>query len=247
MTDSPFQPLEPRPLWAAVADQLRELIDSGQIPVGSKLPSERQLCAELGVSRVSLREAFRVLQSDGYLETRAGAGTFARLPERQPGSWLENDIHVIELFELRLVIEPGTAALAARRRHTDDIAKLAAAVKDLEAAGKTGDLAAALEADARFHQLVGESVSNPSLSQLVGQMQDLCGVERQASLTVPGQIERAVVGHQEILDAIVARDADAANQAMTDHLRDAVALLTEHHNDRYLDLTKTQHGKVKHQ
>ncbi|MGF1646711.1 MAG: FadR/GntR family transcriptional regulator [Kineosporiaceae bacterium] len=232
MTGSPYTPLTPRPLWSAVADQLRELIVSGVVPVGSRLPPERTLCAQLAVSRVPLREALRVLQASGYVETRPGSGTYARLPDPPAPTWIDEDIHVVELFELRLVVEPNVAGLAARRRSGNDLARLAESVTALRDAGAAGDREAAVTADAGFHALLAASAANTALTRLMDRMQELTGTERRISLDVPGQIERAVADHQRILEAVAAGDAEAAGDAMAAHLRDAVDLVGEHRHPR---------------
>lgn len=236
--ESPYKQLAPKPLWNAAVDQIKNLIDRGTIPVGARLPAERQLCAQLGISRVSLRESLRVLQSIGYVETRAGAGTFARLPEpidkgESLADWLAKDIHIVELFELRMVVEPGAAALASARRSKEDMAAMQETINAMMAAKISGDRLAAVAADAEFHRLIGHSVANTAVSRLVDQMQDQSGAERRASLGVPGQIERAVKGHQEILDAIADGDGEAARRAMLQHLEEAVQLVG--------DYTKTVH------
>lgn len=230
---SPYTQLAPKTLWNAAVDQIRELIDSGVIPVGTRLPAERKLCEQLGISRVSLRESLRVLQSIGYVETRAGSGTFARLPEVVDKSetladWLAKDIHIVELFELRMVVEPGAAALAATRRTAEKIEAMEATINDMREAAVTGDRLAAVAADAEFHRLVGHSVANTAVSHLVDQMQGEAGAERRASLGVPGQIERAIDGHQEILEAIADQNPEMARQAMLHHLEDAVELIQQH-------------------
>jgi GntR family transcriptional repressor for pyruvate dehydrogenase complex len=232
VTGSPYTPLTPRPLWSAVADQLRELIVSGAIPVGSRLPPERSLCAELAVSRLPLREALRVLQASGYVETRPGSGTYARLPDTPPSTWIDADIHVVELFELRLVVEPNVAGLAARRRSADDLARLGESVTALHAAGAAGDREAAVAADAVFHSLLAAGAANTALTRLMDRMQELTGAERRISLDVPGQVARAVSDHRRILDAVAAGDPEAATAAMAAHLRAAAELVGEHHYTR---------------
>lgn len=227
---SPYKQLASNTLWNAAVDQIRGLIDSGVIPVGTRLPAERKLCEQLGISRVSLRESLRVLQSIGYVETRAGSGTFARLPEAVDKSqsladWLAEDIHIVELFELRMVVEPGAAALASTRRSASKIQAMQATIDEMQQAALSGDRLAAVAADAEFHRLVGHSVANNAVSHLIDQMQDESGAERRASLGVPGQVERAIDGHQEILDAISDRNPEAARQAMLRHLEEAIDLI----------------------
>ncbi len=236
---SPYKQLAPKTLWNAAVDQIRTLIDTGVIPVGTRLPAERKLCEQLGISRVSLRESLRVLQSIGYVETRAGSGTFARLPEvvdknESLADWLAKDLHIMELFELRMVVEPGAAALASTRRSAEEVQAMQATIETMHEAALSGDRLAAVAADAEFHRLVGHSVANTAVSHLMDQMQDQSGAERRVSLGVPGQVVRAIQDHQEILDAIAAGNPEAARRAMLQHLEDAIDLI--HQNAKTVHL-----------
>ena len=240
---SPYKQLAPKTLWNEAVAQIRNLIDSGVIPVGTRLPAERKLCEQLGISRVSLRESLRVLQSIGYVETRAGSGTYARLPEvvdknESLADWLANDIHIVELFELRMVVEPGAAALSSTRRSAEDVKAMQVTIDAMGQAALVDDRLAAVAADAEFHRLVGHSVANTAVSHLMDQMQDQSGAERRVSLCVPGQVVRAIHDHQKILDAIAAGNPNAARQAMLGHLEDAIDLI--HKNAKSVHLTKQE-------
>src|SRR3954468_5370004 len=98
-------------VWSATVDRLRSLIDSGKLPPGSRLPAERVLCEELGISRGSLRQALRVLASIGYVQIRAAPGAQAREPRAHPlRTWFtEQDPLVEKLFDLRATVEPTLA------------------------------------------------------------------------------------------------------------------------------------------
>ncbi len=223
--DTPYSLLRPKPLWTAAADQIRDLIESGAIPIGARLPSERDLCGQLGISRISLRESLRVLQTTGYVETRPGSGTYARLPEPVTdgslAAWIAKDLHILELFELRRAVEPGVAGLAALRHRPEQLAGIEATVAQM-ADDSPRNHARVVAADAEFHRLVGHAVGNPAISRLVDQIQDEGGVERRLSLSVPGQTDRATQDHRAILDAIRRRDEPGARDAMRDHLDAAV-------------------------
>lgn len=222
---SPYLPLKPKPLWTAAADQIRDLIESGEIPVGARLPSERDLCGQLGISRISLRESLRALQSTGYVETRPGSGTYARLPEPVSvgslAAWIAKDIHILELFELRRAVEPGIAGMAAIRHKDAHLAALEAAVAEM-ADDSPRNHARVVAADAEFHRLIGHSIENPAISRLIDQIHDEGGVERRLSLSVPGQTERAAADHLAIYEAIARRDEAGARDAMSRHLDRAV-------------------------
>lgn len=220
-----FEQVQVPRLWTVAVEQLRTKIEQGELVVGARLPSERDLCAELGISRVSLREALRVLQATGYVETRHGSGTFARLPEERSSSgptWIAHDIHVEHLLEMRLVIEPDVAALAASRCTKQDIELMQTAIDEAHRGLEESDKLLVVAADAEFHRVLGLSVQNDALAQLIHQLQDLSGSERRASLSVPGQIVRAIRDHQNILDAIAMRDPLDAREQMRSHLQEAL-------------------------
>ena len=214
-------------LWNGAVDQIRRLIDDGRMAPGERLPGERELCQLLGISRVSLREAIRVLESMGYVEVKPGRGTFARDPARAAASvlegWLREHTDLVrQLFELRLLVEPGLAAMAARRRDPALLPALAATVEALAAADAVGDTSQAIAADAEFHHILAHATGNSIIDGLMGQLMHVLGEERRASLQIPGQVERALVGHRTILAAVAAGDEPAAQQAMRRHLEDAL-------------------------
>ncbi len=214
-------------LWSTAVDQIRELIESGRLPVGTRLPAERALCQQLGISRVSLREAIRVLESTGYLEVKPGRGTFVRDPSalhrESLAAWLrEHNDHVHKLFELRELVEPGLASLAARRRDPAVETALRATVVEMAEAAERGDLLLAVAADAEFHRILAHATGNSIIDDLMTQLMHVIGEERRASLQIPGQIARAIAGHHAILDAVTRGDPDAAAEAMRQHLRDAI-------------------------
>ncbi len=221
-------------VWSSAAEQIRALIEAGKLPAGTRLPGERDLCQQLGISRVSLREAIRVLESAGYLEVRPGRGTFVRDPaelhRETLATWLrEHSDRVHKLFELRELLEPGLAAMAARRRDAGTEAALRATLSEMTEAAARGDLLVVVAADAEFHRILAHATGNSVIDELMTQVMHVIGEERRASLQIPGQIERAIAGHQAILSAVAQGDADAAEDAMRRHLRDAI-----HYIERWL-------------
>src|SRR6059036_1512653 len=108
----PIQSIEPRRLYRQIADQLRALIKAGEFPVGTRLPTERDLAAKLGVSRPSVREALIALEVEGLVEVRGGSGIYVRAPEATAGSKApEAAAGPFELLRARYVIESECAAL----------------------------------------------------------------------------------------------------------------------------------------
>lgn len=238
---SGFTPLASGSGWQEVAAQIRTMIESGTLPVGTALPAERELSPLLGVSRSSVREAIRHLGSMGLLSTRHGAATrvVARtVAQRWPGP----DNRLADLFEVRRILEPEAAALAAHRRsaaHLADLdgvlARMTEALDAEDSAKSSAERSAAhdivVQTDREFHDLIGRAAGNGALSALVERLQSIGDDERSASLAVPGQGRRAHAGHAAILQALRQRDVDAARTAMSVHLDDAVRLLVAHTTD----------------
>lgn len=226
MSERVFTAVQRETLWSEAAEQLRTLILSRALPPGSRLPSERELCRQLGISRVSLREALRALQYAGYVSIIPGRGTFVReaseVGQRSLEEWLrQHDDLVQKIFEFRELFEPGIARLAAERASPEEIAQLARSVEAMQLASKQGDLDAAIAADAEFHHLLVRVTRNDLIIRFLEQLLRTTGEERRASLNIPGQVERAIAGHAAILEAIQERDPERAAMLMRQHLRDA--------------------------
>lgn len=221
-----FSSVPRRHLWSTTVEQIRELITSGRLVVGAQLPGERELCQQLAISRVSLREAIRVLESMGYVDVRPGRGTFVRSvapgAEASMVGWLRDHTDRVEqLFEVRELVEPGIAAIVARRRDPEVLAALDEAVAALLAASEAGELRTAIDADAAFHAILAGATGNTIIDGLMRQVIQVIGEERLASLSVPGQVARAARDHRRIRDAITDGDPDAAAAAMHHHLSEA--------------------------
>jgi GntR family transcriptional repressor for pyruvate dehydrogenase complex len=212
-------------VWSATVDHLRTLIDSGQLPAGSRLPAERTLCDQLGISRGSLRQALRVLDSIGYVHIRAGSGTYVRGHEniqRPLRSWFQEHEQLIEkLFDLRTTVEPTLAERLAYQHTHRVVSKLESNVSEMEQAAADGDMLRVIATDAEFHRVIAGKAGNDDVADLLRSVLSLVGEERRAALRLPGQIRKAVQEHRQILDAIRRSDAATAREAMLRHLRDA--------------------------
>jgi GntR family transcriptional repressor for pyruvate dehydrogenase complex len=221
-----FTSLRRTHLWSTAVEQIKELIATGRLTPGTRLPGERELCQQLGISRVSLREAIRVLEHSGHLEVKPGRGTFVRdssLPSSERlSTWLRghNDL-VHQLFEVRELVEPGLAAIAARRRDPVTINALFDSINEQVSALNHDDFSTGIAADRRFHQILARATGNAIVNELTRQMIQIIGEEQRASLQIPGQLERAIAGHRAIANAIRGGDETGASAAMRQHLRDA--------------------------
>jgi GntR family transcriptional repressor for pyruvate dehydrogenase complex len=213
-------------VWSATVDHLRTLIDSGQLPAGSRLPAERTLCDQLGISRGSLRQALRVLDSIGYVHIRAGSGTYVRghedVGQRPLRRWFQEHEQLIEkLFDLRTTVEPTLAERLAYQHTPRVVSKLESNVSEMEHAAADCDMLRVIATDAEFHRVIACNDGNDDVADLLRSVLSLVGEERRAALRLPGQIRKAVQEHRQILDAIRRSDPAAAREAMLRHLIDA--------------------------
>ena len=217
-----IEPVKSTRIYEEIVRQVKQLIAEGKLKSGDQLPPERDLAEKFMVSRTSVREALRALQSRGLIEIRAGEGTFVRdisvetLIEPLALVILPHREAVGELFEARRLLEPAIAALAARRATPEDIAEMARILEEQAkeiAQGRTG-----LSQDAAFHGAMAASAHNRAISRIDGALMDLLTQSREESLHTPGRPTRSHEDHQRILEAIRRRDEVGAHRAVLDHL-----------------------------
>ena len=209
--------------------RFQEMIRNGMLTQGSRLPSERDLAAHFGVARSSLRQALKVLEIMGILTQRVGDGTYlakdssAVLAVPMEFLFLLDDTSVQELTELRLLMEPGLARLAAERATTEDIALLRRSVHDLEVS--KGDTAKLVAADLLFHRAIFTASKNRAASSVYQTIHKAMA----KMILVTSQLvelEHTLSFHKPIMLAIEKRDGEGAAMLMAEHLQDATALLT---------------------
>src|SRR5690606_10997263 len=162
----PIKVIEPQRLYRQISDQLRTLIIAGEFPVGSRLPSERDLAVQLGVSRPSLREALIALEVQGYIEVRMGSGIYICEPPSPSRARpdLSGEEGPLEVIQARTVLEGEVAAIAAkagRKPHYDAIEE---AIDMMEADARAG--IKPVEADRLFHVRIAEARSEEHTSEL---------------------------------------------------------------------------------
>ncbi|MEU3623799.1 GntR family transcriptional regulator [Amycolatopsis coloradensis] len=211
-------------VWSATVDHLRAMIDSGRLPAGSRLPAERALCEQLGISRGSLRQALRVLDSIGYVQVRPGSGTYVRenLDEKPLRGWFSEHEQLVEkLFDLRTIVEPTLAERLALDHTPRVLERLESTVDEMDQAAADDDMLRVIAADAEFHRVIAGNAGNDDVTDLLRSVLSLVGEERRAALRLPGQIRKAVDEHRAILEAIRGSDAAAAREVTRRHLLDA--------------------------
>ncbi|MBI2460630.1 MAG: FadR family transcriptional regulator [Candidatus Rokubacteria bacterium] len=224
------EPIKSTRIYAEIVRQIKALVAEGKLKSGDQLPPERELAEKFMVSRTSVREALRALESLGLIEIRPGEGTFVK--EVSVEALIEPLALVIltqkqvaaELFEARRLLEPPIAGLAARRASREEVQELERILDEQAkevAGGRTG-----LTQDAAFHTAIAHSTRNRAITRLVTTLMDLLTQSREESLHTPGRPERSHEDHRRILQAIQARDEEEARRAMLDHLVAVERLLT---------------------
>ncbi len=217
----PPQTAPPQRLYRQIAAQLRALISSGEFIVGARLPAERDLARQLGVSRPSVREALIALEVEGWVEVRTGSGIYVldRAP-RPAAPVAAGEWGPLELIRARRVVEGEMAAIAAhlsQRRHVDALSRAVETMRDL-ADRQTMPLAG----DRAFHLAIAEACNNVVLTETVQGFWDSRSGPIFSRLGGLFETERswrmAISEHEAIRDAVAARDADAARSAMHRHM-----------------------------
>lgn len=214
-----------------IARSLSDKIGSGALAPGDRLPTEAALAESFGVSRNVVREAIARLKYDGLIETRQGSGAFVA-SERSSRSFridpdrLKEDDDLRQIFELRLYVEMGAAALAAGRRTHDQMARILEALSAMRKAVETD--ADGVFADAEFHHAIADAANNVYYRDfmifLADRMRQSIAVARANTARSHGS-PRVQTEHEAIAAAIEAADADAASEAVRTHLVNAAARL----------------------
>jgi len=205
-----------------VIARVRELIEHGRIPAGSKLPPERTLAAELGVSRPALREAIKVLSGLGMLESRHGSGTYVKSTEPVPDLLPSladagaTELKVLDLLEVRKILEPRAAWLAATRASERQLLDIENARQRLELRDRDWKLAAKL--DYELHAAIFRGAQNPILLLIYEFLMSRIMRGRFEKVRFAPDVQQMRKSHEAIVEAILKRQAAAAEEAMIDHL-----------------------------
>jgi len=213
-----------------VIGRVRDMIQAGQLLPGDRLPAERELAAMLGVSRNSLREAVRALSLVNVLTVRQGDGTYVASlePAALLGSTrfvvdLLQGVTVLELFELRRILEGWAAEQAAARIDQERLNRLGELVETMKSAGSMDSVA---DADSEFHRLIAEAAGNKLLASL---LDSLAGQTLRTKLALYGIDKRtrdtAVAEHEEIHRSLVSRSPELAHNAAAFHVKRTEAWL----------------------
>jgi DNA-binding FadR family transcriptional regulator len=220
----PLQTLEPKRLYRQIAEQLRTLMTRGEFKPGERLPAERDLARQLGVSRPSVREALIALEVEGWVEVRTGAGVFVLERARRAHDGKKkvptSEWGPLELIRARRVIEGEIASVAATQAKRKHVQAIRAAIELMEA--DTGRGVAPLAGDRAFHTAIAEASGNAVLVETVQTFWDARRgplFERLGDYfeSVPSW-RTAIAEHEAVLEAIRAHDPEAARAAMHAHM-----------------------------
>jgi GntR family transcriptional regulator, transcriptional repressor for pyruvate dehydrogenase complex len=211
-------------LYEQIVQQIEESVLKGELKTGDQLPAERDLAEQFGVSRTAVREAIKALHEKGLVGAYPGRGTF--ITSGTPNSMRQSLDRILKgghpegsayLVEVREILEPEIAALAAARAGSQHLATMREAVNIMD--DSQGDADAFIEADLDFHLSLAEAAQNPVVLSLIDSIVGLLREQRMRIFSVDGGPERGQYHHKRILEAIEQRDPRGARVAMQAHLR----------------------------
>jgi len=215
-------PIKKTRIAEEVADRIRTLMLDGTFPAGEPLPSERHLAERFGVSRGSIRDALRTLETIGLLETRHGQGTFPhelsvdRLVAPLASVMAYRPDLQDELLDVRRMFEPAVARAAAQRVTEEDLAALQR-ILDVQRQ-KLKSSQSAIAEDTAFHAILARATRNRVVMSIMATLNDLLVESRTQSLQQKGRPARSIDGHESVVAALRRRDPEGASQAMRNHI-----------------------------
>ena len=211
-------------LYEQIVRQIEDSILKGDLKEGEQLPPERDLALQFGVSRTAVREAVKTLREKGLVEAYPGRGTFITngtshsfkhtLDRMMRGGPVEGTAN---LTEVREILEPEIAALAAQRADEEMVSAMRDAIAVMDKS--RSDAEAFIEGDLDFHLALAEAAANPLILSLIDSIVGLLREQRMRTYFVAGGPERGQYHHKRILEAIEHRDPQGAREAMRAHLR----------------------------
>ena len=221
-----FEKVRTKKVYMEIVEQIQHLIKEERLKRGDKLPSERVLAEQLGVSRPPLREAMAALEILGIIESRGGKGnfivnTFNSAYYVRQFKELEEEESPLELLEARKLVEVEVAGFAAEKRSSDDIRELGSIVRRMEKA--VDDMSEFMELNRRFHLAIAVTTHNSVLYQVMKYIVDELNKKLwikldEKALVLPGRTKKYFHQHREILEAIKAKDKAKTRNATLHHL-----------------------------
>lgn len=219
-----YTPIQSSKVYEQIAAQIEQRILSGELRSGDRLPTERELAEQFRASRTAVREAMKSLAQKGLVNMRPGRGTIvidatSQAMKHSLGLMLKvgQVDSAVNLVEVREILEPEIAALAAMRATEEHIAAMREAVRVMDAS--LADADTFIKADNNFHQALAKGTQNALILALVDSIVDLLSEQRKLIFSVSGGPERGQIHHKHILNAVIQRDPEGAREAMRAHLR----------------------------
>ena len=214
-------------LYEQITEQILSRIMAGELRPGDKLPPERELAEQFGVSRTAVREAVKALHEKGLIEVQPGKGTFVSNITASTSEVMRDSLDLIvnvglvnglvDLVQVRTLLEPGIAALAAEMATAEDIQAMQQAVDTMDTALDNADVY--VEADLEFHRALAKASQNSLITILLDSIVDLLREQRKRIFLVEGGPERGQNHHKRILEAVATHNPVAAREAMAVHLK----------------------------
>jgi GntR family transcriptional repressor for pyruvate dehydrogenase complex len=227
-----LKPVEKKKAYEDIVQQIRKLIEEGKLKRDDLLPSERDLSETFRVSRTTVREAIRMLESMKLLQSRQGDGTYVLASSEesliQPlaASLFNEKDDIRDIFYIRKIIEPHVAELAAENATPQEIEELETVLRRQEEAIQSGK--GIIETDSTFHSIMVKATANRVMERLIVVLMDISMQAREKYLTEDENDERAkksLEGHYRVLSAIKKGDGDAARKSMQQHIEEIEGII----------------------
>lgn len=223
------KPIAKKSIYEEIVIQIRGMIDRGELSPGDKLPPERRLAELFSVSRNTVREAIRTLAEKGVLESRQGAGTYVReldgedFADKFAGAILRRRPELQDVFEVRKLIEPEIAAMAARNASPSQLTRMEAIVVEQERALQSGEPGRAY--DQELHELLAAASGNEVMRAMVVALHEEFTESRSEGLQSKERQEASLAAHRAIVDAVTGGHVMQAEKAMREHLEEVEAIV----------------------
>jgi GntR family transcriptional repressor for pyruvate dehydrogenase complex len=209
-----------------VIDEIKRMIQSGELKEGDRLPNQNDFASQLGVSRTSLREAFNTLSVLGVLEQHQGFGTIVKsrfsalYADHLSAPFITDENATMELLEARQFIEIGAARLAAKNATSKQIKEMGVLIDDMTRANKKGDTKKLSEQDIDFHFLIAQATQNRVMIHLLANLRNLMEKFMHEAFIVLHDQKRYLKAHRDIYQAIKHKDPKMASGLMKKHIQD---------------------------
>jgi len=232
-----FRPIHKTRLSQVAAQQIKAFIQNENLKPGEKLPSERQFIDLFRISRTSVREALRILELMGFIKIKPGSGSFVQVADFDliasnengsiPETYVDSPIlsmkkRLRDLFEVRLMIEPNAAALAAEHAGKNSLTAMHNILADLETKIEGDDVFGMIISDAEFHRQISRSTQNETIVLTMETILRILFEEWRSIFIVPISRIKNFIEHERILEAIEKHDPDKAKKTMRMHLEKAL-------------------------